>query len=132
MKTFKQRTIEAVKGFIDMKYKLSMCYLFFGPEFCPLCSIYRIELIKGVLCDGCINNVFFNFPSFKSQVGCNHSETYYTLRSFPSKETRDRRRKFWELSLPEIKKVPQKYFTPSGFRKKPFKFMLEIEKKLLE
>lgn len=127
MKIYKQKTTEAIEEFIDVKYLLPPDKLKFNDIDCSLCLVY---CRKNGSCDGCLNMVFFDKGS--NMTGCGKSKTFFALISHTFTMHRNKRRKFWQIVLPKLKDIPAKYFTPSGFQKKPFKFMIDIDTELYE
>ena len=114
--THKQKALKAIWKLIVERYEG-------GKEMinCPLCLLYKGIYNQSefwmIHCEGC--------PNYKKNSGlaCIRFGTFTDSRL---------RAIFWRRAMPELEKIPAKYFTPSGWRFEPFAFLEEIDARIMK
>ena len=95
---------------------------------CPLCGIHKdFKTAIWVLpdCTGCPNAVLDTY------MGCCNFKTFDSLNAFKlGVPNNGPRLLFWKKALPTLEKLPPKVFTRSGFTKKAFKFLIDIDNEI--
>ncbi len=114
MKSNKQRTIEGIELLIKERYtKGGMLVI------CPLCLIHNNG--QNIKCSGCPNQVFRQNEMYMT-APCTISKTFkqWQINYIP-------RKRFWQAALPELKELPNKAFTKSGYKDEYFNFLIAID-----
>jgi len=120
MKTKKDQTIEAIEKLINLRYVNGISII------CPLCFIHSDFSFVNP-CPGCPNNVFIGERFFRR---CDNSKTFILWikdKNIVSVE----RAEFWRQALPTLKVLPNEAFTKKGYRHKYFKFLIDIDNKIM-
>ncbi len=122
--TKKKKAIEAIEFLIEERYNKGN-----ADALCLLCEIYNETPHTPWynICKGCINMVF---SKDGINTGCSERLTFSKWEDAVGYGYTNA--EFWTKALIELKKVPAKYFTPSGWSAKPFKFLIELDNKIAE
>ena len=143
MKEFKEKAIEAAKALVE-KYWNPQGKKFFDVKECPFCEIYNFKPAK--TCKGCPLSIGAYPLTDDTWLGCQGFNTYILAKETLQRINKDlvfpdslqevppsflARAKFFERAIPKFQELPLKAFTPSGYDREFFRFLINIDNEIV-